>query len=181
MRPTEVARVVLLSVPLAGSLWIGTAHAGCADTCDVRLDSVMVNPPLACLEVDQGFWNCDCTVWVGFINGCTVPIDPDGFQFAPCPTSDGASCTLAPSTRGNVYLKVSDAGRKQWSFRLLSDGVEHIVTVGGEVTSYDAGGGCGCPFMVGASSVRPGFTALAAAVVLSLGMGRRRGKRRRCD
>ena len=127
--------------------------AGCPNTCDIAVDPVVVSPELACMNVDATDSTCDCGVHLVITNSCTSALEARDFTFLTCgaPYQDrrGSCTTVAAGENGVMEVKASADGRHQWNLTLRSDGVDHVIGLKANVSSFDEPGSCGCPFVTG--------------------------------
>jgi hypothetical protein len=87
-------------------------------------------------------------------NTCTTELEAHDFTFRTCGASwqerRGDCTALAPGENGVTVVKAAGDGLHAWSLTLRNDGVDHVVGVQADVSSF-AEPGCGCPFVTGSA------------------------------
>jgi hypothetical protein len=170
-----VRLLVLGALVVAVIVQAGEAWAGCGTTCSVTAEPAVVDPPLACLDIDVVESECQCGVNVQFFNACTAPLDFSRADLDGC-YSDPAACeVIAPNQSNYKQIPASADGHLRSSFVFSENGVEHTVTVDAEVSNFEDVS-CACR-SAGVASPR-GHT--GACVLLAAGFSltarRRRGR-----
>lgn len=130
------------------------ASAKCSNPCDMTVESLTVEPPLACATVSKAFeQECSCEVRFDLNNGrdCESPLQTKGFEFEVClpsgPEGESSCGQLPPAHQGVVTFRLTQIGETRRSFLLQDGDGEHRVEVVAHVARFgDSGGGCsvGC-------------------------------------
>jgi len=165
---------------IAVLLATGSAVAGCPNVCELEADRPALEPASDCLELEAVAETCDCGVELTLYNRCEVGVEPVGFVFDKCWTSQTDTdtfvfdCALLEPDRGaQVKLRLNETGAATISREVQAGDVRHTISVPVDVKSLDSEGGCalaaghrGSPF---------GFVVSAVLVALALGRRRRLG------
>ena len=90
------------SLGLALSCLLGSslANAGCPNTCAITVEPAVVDPALACLQVQVSGETCECALHLVVSNGCTSSVDFPTNTFYYCPQADGTvqnGCASVPA------------------------------------------------------------------------------------
>ncbi len=170
-RALVVSGLIVLGLP-------SVASAKCSNLCDLTVESLTVEPPLACATVSKAFeQTCSCEVRFDVNNGrdCESPVQTKGFEFEVClpsgPEGESSCSELPPAHQGVVIFPLTQIGETRRSFSLQDGDGEHRVEVVAHVARFgDSGGGCS---VAGTPNGYFGWWALSTLATLSHCLWRR--------
>jgi hypothetical protein len=168
-----VIRFPALAAVLVGFVsYASDARAGCGTTCDLVAAPLVVEPPIACVDINVLELDCQCSVELQFFNTCATPLDFPRAKLDGCYSNPDACDRIAPNESNFKRIPASADGHLHSSLIFSENGVEHTVTLDADVSNFEDVS-CACRFPGFAGS--PGHTGACALTVAGLAfMGRRR-------
>lgn len=165
VRPTKRCGLTFVVAASLAATLPQVASAQCENPCSVRVGTLVLSPPRACLELSGAVDDCDCAALVDMTNDCSSDVVLSDGEVATCGIPPRPCDRLPPDETANLRFPLPEPNRDdERRASLVVGGESHELVV--NLNAQDPGG---C-----SAGGRPGGSPFGSlAILLALLVGRR--------